>query len=372
LRFFAGVRAIHAHDRAEEIALGFFSSGQTVKADTVGAGPRAGMEFSARLGEQPVFLTGGIDGSVLFGRTEREWLFDTYGGTPPYVIAKSSDRATMYTLGGKLGVTWFASPGTSLTIGYQAEQVWRLRQAYSDLDAGDVGTIDGRGNNLVHGPFAKLGIYFDPVARPSAPTPTRWTGFRFGVDAGGGSVVAEAQNATLSMPPAAPQTFNGAGNLNGGLAGFHGGFDLQFGPLLAGLEGDVAWTNITGTGKISTVDSVTFGIDRLASLRGRAGVVYESALLYVTGGAAWSSVNSTLQAAGATASGRNDHEGWVAGAGLEYRLAPQWSARAEYLHYDLGTRSYALEAGGATYSADTNLKADVLRVGVSWIFAALP
>ena len=29
--------------------------------------------------------------------------------------------------------------------------------------------------------------------------------------------------------------------------------------------------------------------------------------------------------------------GWAAGAGVEWRLAPYWTARLEYLHLDLGT-----------------------------------
>ncbi|TAK50070.1 MAG: porin family protein [Xanthobacteraceae bacterium] len=374
LRVFAGVRAIHARDRIEEIALGFFSVGQKATAESWGAGPRAGLEFSWRLGGQPVFLTGGVDGSVLFGRANQEWVFDTFGGTPPFFVLNSSNPATMYTLGGKLGVTWFASPGTSFTVGYQAEQVWNLRQAFSDIDAGDVGAIDGRGHNLVHGPFARVAVYFQPAAKPApiVGMPTTWTGLRVGADAGMGFVTAEAGNATLATL-SSTNTFTGAGNLDGGVAGLHAGYDVQFGPLLTGIEGDIAWSGITGTGRISTSQAVTFDVGWLATLRGRAGWVHENALVYLTGGAAWSSVAGNLLIAGTSvASQRNGYQGWVAGGGLEYRFAPLWSARAEYLHYDLGSQLFTLATPDATYSADMGLKVDVIRMGLTRTFAALP
>ncbi len=108
--------------------------------------------------------------------------------------------------------------------------------------------------------------------------------------------------------------------------------------------------------------------DSLATLRARAGWAHEKALYYVTGGAAWASPVGKLMFDGvAVAAQRQAYQGWVAGLGMEYRIAPRWSVRAEYLHYDLGSRHFRLAApNGDIYSADMNMTADALRVGMTY------
>ncbi len=41
--------------------------------------------------------------------------------------------------------------------------------------------------------------------------------------------------------------------------------------------------------------------------------------------------------------------GWTAGAGLEWMFGPKWSAKIEYLHYDLGTATFAWQANSAFF-----------------------
>ena len=87
----------------------------------------------------------------------------------------------------------------------------------------------------------------------------------------------------------------------------------------------------------------------LASLRGRLGVAWGSALLYGTGGVAWEQVktssmisaNTALGVVGQSAAGTatNTRSGFVAGAGIEWKVGPSWSLRGEYLFYDFGTSS---------------------------------
>jgi outer membrane immunogenic protein len=372
LRLFAGLRAIHSRDQIEEIALGAFSSGQKATAETWAAGPRAGIEFAHRLGAQPVFLTGGVDAAVLFGRTQQNLLINTFGGDPPFVNFSSSNNATLYTLGGRLAMTWLASPATSFTLGYQAEYIWNLRQAYSDVlvfPGSDLGGIDNRGHNLVHGPFAKVAVALDAVGKPTAAAmPAVWTGFHVGAHGGGGFTVADAANAALATA-SDTYVFSGGGNLEGAVAGVHAGYDWQWGALLAGIEADASWSGMTGTGKIMTGLAVTFDATWLASVRGRLGWAHENALFYLTGGVAWASAKGQLVSAGMLgASATHGYQGYVAGGGIEYRFAPQWSARAEYLHYELGIRHYALATADGSYSSDMNLSADVIRMGLTRSF----
>jgi opacity protein-like surface antigen len=379
LRAFAGLRAIHANDSVREEVLGMSTISQMASTQTWGIGPRGGVEFSLRMGSQPVFLTGGVDASVLFGNTTQT---ATYRADAIVGSLGSSWASTIYTLGGRVGVTWFASPGTSLTIGYQAEQLWNIRQAHSDIAFDDLGTLNGRGHNLVHGPFARVAVHFDPARpaasfamnAPNAPAVEGWSGLKAGADAGAALGVARARNATYYLFDT-DETFGyaGGGNVSGALLGLHLGYDMQFGSLVAGVEVDWSWTSMAGVGKIYDVRTVGFDFDSLATLRARAGWAHEKALFYVTGGAAWASPVGKLMFAGApAATERQAYQGWVAGLGFEYRIAPRWSVRAEYLHYDLGSRPFRLAApNGDIYSADMSMTADALRVGLTYTLPVL-
>lgn len=385
LRAFAGLRVLHANDSIREQVLSAnLSTGvvdtmsQAATSNTWAAGPRGGVEFSWRFGAQPLFLTGGVDGSVLFGRANQNYTVADSRSPSPFVLSLISSHATtLYTLGGRLGLTWFASPGTSLTVGYQAEQVWNLRQSHFGLVAvTELDILDGRGHNLVHGPFARVAVHFGGAAKPlgmspasNAPATQSWAGLKIGAHAGGALALARTGNATYFFADTSDTfVFTGAGNLAGGLVGIHGGYDAQFGAFLAGVEADWSWSSLSGVGKLYEERTARFDIDSLASLRGRLGWAHENALFYVTGGAAWAAPLGTLQFSGVgVASVRHGYQGWVAGFGMEYRIAPRWSARAEYLRYDLGTRHYSLTAAnGDIYSGDVNMTIDSLRVGLTY------
>jgi outer membrane immunogenic protein len=70
--------------------------------------------------------------------------------------------------------------------------------------------------------------------------------------------------------------------------------------------------------------------------------------------------------------------GWTAGGGLEWMFAPNWSAKVEYLYYDLGTASAAnvlsaaVPAGsllyGAFYKTSTHFNGQVVRAGLNYHF----
>jgi outer membrane immunogenic protein len=123
-------------------------------------------------------------------------------------------------------------------------------------------------------------------------------------------------------------------------------------------------------------------------------------LLYVTGGLAYGEVKSntviTQRLVGPgtpTVDGLNGSNagiskvraGWALGAGGEWRFASHWSAKIEYLHYDLGRVSYTgtysnivTPPGGAvptgspfyTLSATSSVRfsGDLVRVGLNYLF----
>jgi outer membrane immunogenic protein len=76
-----------------------------------------------------------------------------------------------------------------------------------------------------------------------------------------------------------------------------------------------------------------------------------AALIYATGGLAYGQVKTNVSFTGfdcfsgscssaASAVTKNDtRAGWTVGGGAEWMFTPQWSIKAEYLFYDLGTQS---------------------------------
>jgi outer membrane immunogenic protein len=70
--------------------------------------------------------------------------------------------------------------------------------------------------------------------------------------------------------------------------------------------------------------------------------------------------------------------GWTAGGGLEWLFAPNWSAKAEYLYYDLGAVTYggspiATFTGGALFTlnalqSSTRFNGHVVRAGLNYHF----
>ncbi len=104
--------------------------------------------------------------------------------------------------------------------------------------------------------------------------------------------------------------------------------------------------------------SISRELDYLGTVRGRLGILFgPSLLLYGTVGLAYGGVSAStgiaqtiLGPAGGivpptwTAAGAYSGTlvGWTGGAGAEWLLLPNWSTKVEYLHYDLGARTYGV------------------------------
>ncbi len=50
---------------------------------------------------------------------------------------------------------------------------------------------------------------------------------------------------------------------------------------------------------------------------------------------------------------------------MEFAFSDKWSARAEYMHYDLGSGNFAIDNG---LVADASIRGDTVRLGVSYHF----
>jgi outer membrane immunogenic protein len=207
-----------------------------------------------------------------------------------------------------------------------------------------------------------------PAAMPAAmPTKERmyspvpvasWDGAYFGVQGG-----AARRDTLVKFDPTlnifVAQDSRDLGK-SGGTAGALLGYNWQQGNFVYGLEGDWNWVGAKRNW-VSSINGISDSSDVkwVATIRGRAGLAFESTLFYLTGGAAFGHVNNSVTdllgtgIAGVSLTQNQTKTGWTLGAGAERMFAPNWTARAELRYVDLGKTSVECVPGaGVCLNAD--------------------
>lgn len=140
---------------------------------------------------------------------------------------------------------------------------------------------------------------------------------------------------------------------SGFVGGVQAGYNFQNGPWVFGVEGD-----IQAAGADDTFAPWKFSNPWFGTLRGRAGYAFSNVLFYGTAGLAFGELR------GQTFGGTESHTtaGWIIGAGAEMGLAPNWSAKLEYLYIDLSTSQFAITGVSNGYNAS------MVRAGVNYRF----
>ena len=206
-----------------------------------------------------------------------------------------------------------------------------------------------------------------PAAVMSPVSVYNWTGIYVGINGG----YAFGTQDPLSLISDNYSAFSyGA---NGWLIGGTFGAQIQSGHVVIGIEGDIDWTNINGSGTSPVSFLGTAGTGTLSSsfssvstLRTRVGYAQDNWLYYGTFGlAAVYGSSSFSQGVGilcntASTPSCNSksalHAGLAAGAGVEYGFTPNWSAKFEYIWMGAG-------AGNTMYE-------NMVRVGLNYRFGA--
>jgi outer membrane immunogenic protein len=185
---------------------------------------------------------------------------------------------------------------------------------------------------------ADLGRRTQPYYAPQAAQLFNWTGFYVGGNAGWG------WGSALGTDP------------SGYLIGLQAGYNFQYASgLLAGIESDIAISGIDGS-----LGGTAFGLDYLGTVRGRLGYAMDRYLVYGTAGLAYG--RGDVSAGGL--SNEQTHLGWTIGAGVEAMIAPNITARLEYLYADLGRETYTTVGGPVRVGFDVN----VLRTALNYKF----
>jgi outer membrane immunogenic protein len=187
---------------------------------------------------------------------------------------------------------------------------------------------------------------------------------------------------------------------NGPLGGGQVGINWQVAPyVVIGIEGQYSWANLKGSHEVSFSQSTSFGsgqnviqaigtestrfssrIEGIATIAGRIGITgvpSDRTLFYVKGGAAYvkedfaetiNTASSFLEfapvnggfivATGGERTTIRDHSasasrwGWMAGAGVEFGLFDNWSAKVEYNYLGFGTKTVTMVGTACDFDAE--------------------
>ena len=232
----------------------------------------------------------------------------------------------------------------------------------------------------------------DVAGAPYAPPPYNWTGFFLGASAPGalwGDTNWSSANTRAG----------GEAKVAGLLAGGGGGYNYQLGPLVIGGLVEWDWSHAQGGNSFScpgdfggfafttftTVNSLSSfsceaRVNSIFTATARVGYAFDRLLIYGQGGLAAGDISAktvttvtTLQtlvptplsvvSVPTTASASKTSVGWTIGAGFEYGLTQNISAKAEYLFFNLGSDTYNL---GVPVSI--NRTGNIGRVGLNYRF----
>ena len=257
-----------------------------------------------------------------------------------------------------------------------------------------------------------------PPAPP--PPPCIWCGFYIGLN--GGWVGSTGNNNNFAAThfesdevPASTPIFFGNGlnsqNTNGGFGGGQIGYNWVFpggmggagyggvSGWFVGVEADIQGASVHRNSptlffsEVGEADTGTFNADSrlnwFGTLRGRLGWATGPVLFYGTGGLAYGGVrnnllvtftdaDSGLSAVSLNNNNTNTRWGWVAGVGIEWMFAPNWSLKGEYQYIDLGSVTQSASAlvtdpadgvtEGNIATLRQNYRFNTVRVGVNYHF----
>jgi outer membrane immunogenic protein len=177
-----------------------------------------------------------------------------------------------------------------------------------------------------------------------------WTGFYVGVNAGYGWHNDNNNNRTVFVPGGAVGvgsvpgaiTFNDDNN-DGFVGGGQIGYNYQMGSFVVGVEADIQWADLGGSNGTAFYPAqwgiygfepagAAGGVDWFGTVRARAGVAFDRALIYATGGFAYGGADNNND----FFSNNNDvRTGWTLGGGVEYAFTNNLTAGLEGLWVNL-------------------------------------
>jgi outer membrane immunogenic protein len=189
---------------------------------------------------------------------------------------------------------------------------------------------------------ADIAVVRRPPPPPPAPAPMpyyyNWTGFYIGGNVGG------AWESTTIDDPFFGANFSN--NRSGFIGGGQVGYNWQLSPnFVFGIEGTFDGTDIrsdeTAMSLSGDLLASSAKVDWIATVAARFGLAVNNWLFYGKAGGGWvrDTVTLTDLSNGLSISQSDSKGGWLAGAGIEYGISPQWTVRIEYDHLGLNSQT---------------------------------
>jgi outer membrane immunogenic protein len=210
---------------------------------------------------------------------------------------------------------------------------------------------------------ADLPSRYSPAAGYNALPVFTWTGFYAGLNAGYGWNMGDSRfyDPTFGSIP---------GRRHGGfVGGAQGGYNYQFGMFVGGVETDLQYAAVGNKGASYGTTYYPGDSDGFfGTIRARAGVAFDRALVYGTGGFAYGDVggNRSRDPLLGHHSGDEINWGWTIGGGVEYAITNNFTAKVEGLYVDIDAKDNFDQGGRVNVNHDAEF--GVLRAGVNYKF----
>jgi outer membrane immunogenic protein len=197
------------------------------------------------------------------------------------------------------------------------------------------------------------------------PPPLTWRGFYIGGNVGGAWTTNTISDNLTSVSFDRDNT--------GFIGGVQIGYNYQIGNLVLGVEWDFDWTSIETSGVLSVPGVVgplqaSADTEWISTLAARIGLALDRTLVYVKVGGGWvrNEASITQLATGASVSASTTSGAWVVGAGFEYALAPNWTAKFEYDFVGLSDKTFPGFVGTRGFELDRDVQQ--VKVGINFKF----
>ena len=220
---------------------------------------------------------------------------------------------------------------------------------------------------------------------PPPPPECNWTGFYIGVHVGGQwghSEDVDLDGYQTAFPPS-----EWGYDESGVVAGGQIGYNYQWNWLVLGIEADLGYMNLDGSG-VSHFDAVNFASDThgetesdfYTTIRGRIGVAFGHWLFYGTGGGIGVNLetrvidNCDVAPCGddlINAGTKDFNWGWTGGGGIEYMFGCHWTIKGEYLRYQLDDQSFSavsINNGFLAHFIGRGTEGNIFRAGLNYKF----
>lgn len=159
----------------------------------------------------------------------------------------------------------------------------------------------------------------------------QWTGFYIGGNIGYG-VAGLTDSAPLAVTT----------NMTGMIGGVQAGYNYQINSIVVGIEADIqaSGQSATYTRNLPIIGDLTVDhrIPYFGTVRGKLGYAFDCGCVWAYGTLGWAygAYHPSVSALGVTLSGDYTRSALAVGAGVEWMVGRNWSAKLEALYMDTG------------------------------------